>query len=84
MAKRSLKRRKSSKQYLPQLWPMLKSFKSRSKVTWPLTFLASFGPFYYTAVAGSGKVWPVNKANHTSLLAVATPLDRPKSVRTAV
>ena len=37
--------------------------------------------FDYTAVAGSGKVWPVNKVNHTSLVAVVTPTDRPKSVR---
>ena len=33
-------------------------------------------PFDYTAVAGSGKVGPVNQVNH-----VVTPTDRPKSVR---
>ena len=38
-------------------------------------------PFDYTAVAGSGKVGPVNKVNHTSWVAVVTPTDRPKSVR---
>ena len=38
-------------------------------------------PFDYTAVAGSGKVWPVNQVNHTSWVAVVTPTDRPKSVR---
>ena len=38
-------------------------------------------PFDYTAVAGSGKVGPVNQVNHTSLVAVVTPTDRPKSVR---
>ena len=38
-------------------------------------------PFDYTAVAGSGKVGPVNKVNHTSLVAVVTPTDRLKSVR---
>ena len=38
-------------------------------------------PFDYTAVAGSGKVEPVNQVNHTSLVAVVTPTDRPKSVR---
>ena len=37
-------------------------------------------PFDYTAVAGSGKVWPVNQVNHTSWVAVVTPTDRPKSV----
>ena len=37
-------------------------------------------PFDYTAVAGSGKVGPVNKVNHTSWVAVVTPTDRPKSV----
>ena len=38
-------------------------------------------PFDYTAVAGSGKVGPVNQVNHTSWVAVVTPTDRPKSVR---
>ena len=38
-------------------------------------------PFDYTAVAGSGKVWPVNQVNHTSWVAVVTPTDRPKSVQ---
>ena len=38
-------------------------------------------PFDYTAVAGSGKVRPVNQVNHTSWVAVVTPIDRPKSVR---
>ena len=38
-------------------------------------------PFDYTAVAGSGNVWPVNQVNHTSLVAVVTPTDRHKSVR---
>ena len=36
-------------------------------------------PFDYTAVAGSGKVGPVNQVNHTSWVAVVTPTDRPKS-----
>ena len=38
-------------------------------------------PFDYTAVAGSGKVGPVNPVNHTSLVAVVTLTDRPMSVR---
>ena len=38
-------------------------------------------PFDYTAVAGCGKVGPVNQVNHTSWVAVVTPIDRPKSVR---
>ena len=38
-------------------------------------------PFDYTAVAGSGKVGPVNQVDHTSWVAVVTPTDRPKSVR---
>ena len=38
-------------------------------------------PFDYTAVAGSGKLGPVNQVNHTSGAAVVTPTDRPKSVR---
>ena len=38
-------------------------------------------PFDYTAVAGSGKVGPVNQVNHNSWVAVVTPTDRPKSVR---
>ena len=38
-------------------------------------------PFDYTAVAGSGKVGPVNQVNHTSWVDVVTPTDRPKSVR---
>ena len=38
-------------------------------------------PFDYTAVAGSGKVGPINQVNHTSWLAVVTSTDRPKSVR---
>ena len=38
-------------------------------------------PFDYTAVAGSGKVGPVNQVNHSSWVAVVTPSDRPKSVR---
>ena len=38
-------------------------------------------PFDYPAVAGYGKVGPVNQVNHTSLVAVVTPTDRPKSVR---
>ena len=38
-------------------------------------------PFDYTAVAGSGKIGPVNQVNHTSWIAVDTPTDRPKSVR---
>ena len=36
--------------------------------------------FDYTAVAGIGKVGPVNQVNHTSWVAVVTPTDRPKSV----
>ena len=38
-------------------------------------------PFDYTAVAGSGKVGPVNQVNHTSWVAIFTSTDRPKSVR---
>ena len=38
-------------------------------------------PLNYTAVAGSGKVGPVNQVNHTSWVAVVTPTDCPKSVR---
>ena len=38
-------------------------------------------PFDYTAVAESGKVRPVKPVNHTSWVAVVTPTDRPKSVR---
>ena len=38
-------------------------------------------PFDYTAVAGSGKVGPVNQVNHTSWVAEVTSTDRPKSVR---
>ena len=38
-------------------------------------------PFDYKAVAGSGKVGPVNQVNHTSWVAVVTPTDRPKSAR---
>ena len=38
-------------------------------------------PFGYTAVAGSGKVGPVNQVNHTSRVAIVTSTDRPKSVR---
>ena len=44
------------------------------------TFLNVY-PFDYTAVAGSGKVGPVNEVNHTSWVAVVPPTDRPKSVR---
>ena len=38
-------------------------------------------PFDYTAVAGSGKVGPINQVNHTSWVTVVTPTDRPKLVR---
>ena len=38
-------------------------------------------PFDYTAVAGSGKAGLINQVNLTSLVAVVTPTDRPKSVR---
>ena len=38
-------------------------------------------PFDWTAVAGSGKVGPVNQVNHTSWVAVVIPTDHPKSVR---
>ena len=38
-------------------------------------------PFDYTAVAGSGKVGPVNQVNHTNWVAIVNPTDRPKSVR---
>ena len=38
-------------------------------------------PFDYTAVAGSGKVGPVNQVNQTSWVSVVTPTDRSKSVR---
>ena len=41
-------------------------------------------PFDYTAVAGNGKVGPVNQVNHTSWVAIVTPTDRPKSVRGSV
>ena len=43
-------------------------------------FVHSRRPFDYMAVAGSGKVGPVNQVNHTIWLAVVTPTDRPKSV----
>ena len=36
--------------------------------------------FDYTAVAGSGKVGPVNQVNHTSWVAIVTPTDCPESV----
>ena len=35
---------------------------------------------FYTGVAGSGKVAPVNQVNNTSLMTVVTPIDRRKSV----
>ena len=38
-------------------------------------------PLDYTTIAGSVKVGPVNQVNHTSMVAVVTPTDRPKSVR---
>ena len=38
-------------------------------------------PFDYTAVAGSGKVGPVNQVNHTSWVAEVTPTVRSKSIR---
>ena len=38
-------------------------------------------PFDYTAVAGNGKVGPVNQVNHPSWVAVVTLTERPKSVR---
>ena len=38
-------------------------------------------PFDYTAVAGSGKVKPVNQVNHTSWVTVVTPTDHSKSAR---
>ena len=38
-------------------------------------------PFDCTAVAGSGKVGPVNQVNHTSWVVKVTPTNRPKSVR---
>ena len=38
-------------------------------------------PFDYTAVAGSGKVGPVNQVKHTSWVAIVTSTERPKSVR---
>ena len=38
-------------------------------------------PFDYRAVAGSGKVGPVNQVNHTSWVAVVAATDHPKSVR---
>ena len=38
-------------------------------------------PFDYTDVVGSGKVGPVNQVNYTIWVAVVTPTDRPKSVR---
>ena len=37
--------------------------------------------FDHTAVAGSGRIGPVNQVNHTSWVAIVTPTDRPKSVR---
>ena len=37
-------------------------------------------PFDYTAVAGSGKVGPVNQVNHTSWVAVVSQTDRPTFV----
>ena len=43
--------------------------------------LLNVNPFDYTAVVGSGKVWPVNQVNHTSWVAVVTRTDRPKSAR---
>ena len=36
-------------------------------------------PFDYKAVAGSGKVGPVNQVNHTSVVAVVTPTDLSRS-----
>ena len=38
-------------------------------------------PFDYTAFSVSDRVDSVNWFNHTSWVAVATPTDRPKSVR---
>ena len=48
---------------------------------WFIYKVLNVGPFDYTAVAGSGKVGPVNQHNHTSCVAVVTPSNRPKSVR---
>ena len=42
------------------------------------------GHFDYTAIAGSGKIGPVNQVNHTSWVALFTPTDRPKSVRCVI
>ena len=37
--------------------------------------------FWLHGCCGEWEGWPVNQVNHTSWVAVVTPLDRPKSVR---
>ena len=46
-----------------------------------LQFFLNLCPFDYKAVAGSGKVGPVDQAKDTSWVALVTPTDRHKSVR---
>ena len=46
-----------------------------------IRIILSLSNFDYTAVAGNGKVEPVNQVNHTSWVALVSPTDRPKSVR---
>ena len=50
-------------------------------IRWFIYKFLNVCPFDYTAVAGSGKVGPVNQVNYTSWVAIVTPTDRPKSVR---
>ena len=51
-----------------------------SLIKYIIIVISDICSFDYTAVAGSGKVGPVNQVNHTSWVAIVTPTDRPKSV----
>ena len=64
------------------VWPLRLGWLS--VVVYIRRFIYKFSnvcPFDYTAVAGNGKVGPVNQVKQTSWVAVVTPTDRPKSVR---
>ena len=63
---------------------LCKLLKSLNSIACPLRkkfkIIARLFALDYTAVAVKGKVNPVKPVNHTSLVAVVTPTDRPRSV----
>ena len=77
-----LVKRRKTQEYLNRYTITWLTFCQPDLTPTPKLLSVNFRLFIFSLTfAGNGKVGPLNQVNHTSLVAVVTPTDRPKSVR---